>query len=207
MKLYEFRLKFHWSLFLRVHKQYSNIGSDNGLAPGDKPLTEPKMVSLVTHIRITRPQWVNLCGAVPVYACVCYHFDTQFPRMLWRQIDCTITKSYVFTKRLWYFDFDEGTTYLKLGYHCVPADVISPITALSQHAADTALTTNLHIFPSWFLRPAIHWPCRQSKLSTGSFEITQHFRVSTLLGTFGKTRSIQCLLMTWLLASPGHQQP
>ena len=29
MKMFEFRLKFHWSLFLK----YSSIGSDNGLAP------------------------------------------------------------------------------------------------------------------------------------------------------------------------------
>ena len=27
--------------------------------PGDKPLSEPKMVRLPTHICITRPQWVN----------------------------------------------------------------------------------------------------------------------------------------------------
>ena len=29
--------------------------------PGDKPSSEPVMVSLLTHICITRPQWVNLC--------------------------------------------------------------------------------------------------------------------------------------------------
>ena len=28
--------------------------------PGDKPLTEPMMVSLSTHICVTRPQWVNI---------------------------------------------------------------------------------------------------------------------------------------------------
>ena len=28
--------------------------------PGDKPLSEPMMVSLLKHIYITRPQWVNL---------------------------------------------------------------------------------------------------------------------------------------------------
>ena len=28
--------------------------------PGDKPLSEPMMVSLLTHICITRPQWVKL---------------------------------------------------------------------------------------------------------------------------------------------------
>ena len=28
--------------------------------PGDKPLSEPTMVSLPTHIWVTRPQWVNI---------------------------------------------------------------------------------------------------------------------------------------------------
>ena len=28
--------------------------------PGDKPLSEPVMVSVLTHICVTRPQWVNL---------------------------------------------------------------------------------------------------------------------------------------------------
>ena len=31
--------------------------------PGDKPLSEPMMVNLLTHICITRPQWVNQCCA------------------------------------------------------------------------------------------------------------------------------------------------
>ena len=29
--------------------------------PGDKPLSEPMMVSLLTHIFVTRPQWVKNC--------------------------------------------------------------------------------------------------------------------------------------------------
>ena len=29
--------------------------------PGDKPLSEPMMVNLPTHICVTRPQWVNVC--------------------------------------------------------------------------------------------------------------------------------------------------
>ena len=28
--------------------------------PGDKPLSEPLMVNLLTHICVTRPQWVNI---------------------------------------------------------------------------------------------------------------------------------------------------
>ena len=31
--------------------------------PGDKPLSEPVMVSLLMHICVTRPQWVNLLGS------------------------------------------------------------------------------------------------------------------------------------------------
>ena len=30
--------------------------------PGDKPLSEPMMVSLLTHICVTRPQWFNMCS-------------------------------------------------------------------------------------------------------------------------------------------------
>ena len=33
MKTNEFRLRFHWSLFVGSNQQYSSIGSDNGLAP------------------------------------------------------------------------------------------------------------------------------------------------------------------------------
>ena len=33
MKMYGFRLKFHWSLLLGSNQQYSVIGSENGLAP------------------------------------------------------------------------------------------------------------------------------------------------------------------------------
>ena len=33
LKMLELRLKFHWSLFLRVNQQYFSIGSGNGLAP------------------------------------------------------------------------------------------------------------------------------------------------------------------------------
>ena len=70
MKMYEFllNLKFYWSLFLRTQLTISSIGSDNGSRrrPGDKPLSEPMMVSLLTHICVTRPRWVFIkpltCG-------------------------------------------------------------------------------------------------------------------------------------------------
>ena len=71
MKMFQLRLQFHWSLFLRVQLtifQHWLFGSDNGLAPsrqqaiirpGNKPLSEPMMVSWLTHICVTRPQWVK----------------------------------------------------------------------------------------------------------------------------------------------------
>ena len=36
--------------------------------PGDKPLSEPVMVSLLTHICVTRPQWVNTSGYSTVWS-------------------------------------------------------------------------------------------------------------------------------------------
>ena len=57
MKMYEFRLKF-------VPKgPINNIPALVQIMawrrPGDKPLSEPMMVSLLTHICVTRLQWVN----------------------------------------------------------------------------------------------------------------------------------------------------
>ena len=34
--------------------------------PGDKPLSEPGMVSLLTHICVTRPQWVKLWMSIKI---------------------------------------------------------------------------------------------------------------------------------------------
>ena len=61
MKRYEFRVKFHWSLFLRfeltiIHALIQIMGWRR---PGDKPLFEPMIVSLLTHICVARPQWVK----------------------------------------------------------------------------------------------------------------------------------------------------
>ena len=57
MKMYEFRLRFHWILFPWVLSVLVQIMAWR--RPGDKPWFEPMMVSLLTHICVTRPQWVN----------------------------------------------------------------------------------------------------------------------------------------------------
>ena len=61
--------------------------------PGDKPLSEPMMVSLLTHICVTRPQWVNgawcannemyykmliLKGRNDIY---CYYLNYNLPKL------------------------------------------------------------------------------------------------------------------------------
>ena len=61
MKMFDFQLRFHWRLFLRV--QYSSIGSDNGLAP-----VEPRpvcwLISIVSGnglspVRLEAITWIN----------------------------------------------------------------------------------------------------------------------------------------------------
>ena len=52
---------FHWSLFLGFKLTI--------FRPGDKPLSGPMMLSLLTHICVTRPQWVN--SSLHISSCVC----------------------------------------------------------------------------------------------------------------------------------------
>ena len=58
MKIFEFRLNFHWSLF-SINNIPALVQIMAWRRPGDKPLFEPMMVNLRTHICVTRPQWVN----------------------------------------------------------------------------------------------------------------------------------------------------
>ena len=44
--------------------------------PGNKPLSEPMMVNLLTHICITLPQWVNCGGCEEVYTAL--NLSVQF---------------------------------------------------------------------------------------------------------------------------------
>ena len=62
MKMLKFRLNFHWSLFLRFPSTISQhlVQIMAWRRPGDKPLSEPMMFNLLTHICVTRPQWVNI---------------------------------------------------------------------------------------------------------------------------------------------------
>ena len=41
--------------------------------PGDKPLSEPMMVSLLTQVRVTRPQWVKIWNTVETLYSTIYY--------------------------------------------------------------------------------------------------------------------------------------
>ena len=61
MKMLEFRLRFHWSLFLMgpINNIPALVQIMAWHRSGDKPLSEPMMVSLLMHICVTQPQWVK----------------------------------------------------------------------------------------------------------------------------------------------------
>ena len=52
LKMYGFRLKFHWSSINNIPALVQIIG---WCWPGNRPSSEPMMVSLLTHICVTRP--------------------------------------------------------------------------------------------------------------------------------------------------------
>ena len=62
--------------------------------PGDKPLSEPMMVSVLTHICVTRPQWVKTDNKASRIAC-------------WIQVLDVVHLGYIFTSFFrWLMNFD-----------------------------------------------------------------------------------------------------
>ena len=59
VKLFDFLLKCHWSLF-PWFQLTAWVQVMAWRRSGDKPLSERMMVSLLTHICVTRPQWVKI---------------------------------------------------------------------------------------------------------------------------------------------------
>ena len=51
--------------------------------PGNKPLSEPMMVSLLTHICITRPQWVKGKATNTIYLCQVHLAPKELYHVIW----------------------------------------------------------------------------------------------------------------------------
>ena len=66
-------------------------------SPGDKPLSEPMIVRLPTHICVTRPQWVNNCVLFCrlVWFCICSYFTTLANSMDMLIRNTTVTNDHV----------------------------------------------------------------------------------------------------------------
>ena len=63
MKMHEFRLRFHWSLFLRFELTNSSIGLDNGLVPTSRQATVRINDGYITDAYMSHwPQWVKRPG-------------------------------------------------------------------------------------------------------------------------------------------------
>ena len=66
--------------------------------PGDKPLSEPMLISLPTHICVTRPQWVKR-GMVEIYSYVMFAKEREQFSQAW--------KSLVFPSAMPYLSYHE----------------------------------------------------------------------------------------------------
>ena len=66
--------------------------------PGEKPLSEPMMVSLLTHICVTRPQWVNCHMKKSSYTMVPVSLRTRTSKLStepWRDISYLFIHNFV----------------------------------------------------------------------------------------------------------------
>ena len=100
--------------------------------PGDKPLSEPMMVSLLTPMCVTRPQWVNTMRPLDSYLLICSQ-GTSYG--------------------------ESGVTFLGSVSASVPVTVswpshISPGTAGTWFLSSYKLTAAGKVAPCWLVAPA-----------------------------------------------------
>ena len=65
--------------------------------PGDKPLSEPMMVNLLTHICAARPQWVNMLNRLKdalTFRIISWRlFDRRRPNSQWSKSTCCLSNT------------------------------------------------------------------------------------------------------------------
>ena len=93
--IYQIWLKVHWSFVPKgpMNNIPALVQIMAWRRPGDKPLSEPMMVSLLTHICVTRPQWVK---NTKIYAMLWVHINHRqtpiYHTDVWAFVCYTITK-------------------------------------------------------------------------------------------------------------------
>ena len=104
---------------------------------GDKPLFEPMMVSLPTHICVTRPQWVNICINLKCIICYANHITIIrkccIIQSYWSYIYCC-PDSYWYSLSNWsaliisfYISGTYTGTYLTLNYGHIMLHVVEVV--------------------------------------------------------------------------------
>ena len=68
IKLCKFRWRFHWTMLMGpINNIPALVQILVWQRPGDKPFSEPLMVALLTHICVTRLQWVKMHHLIEKY--------------------------------------------------------------------------------------------------------------------------------------------
>ena len=102
MKMYEFRLKFHWSLSLGVKVTIFQHWFRYGLAPSRRQTVSWTNDVILTHICVTQPHWVNTSA---------YNILTH-----WSLVAQQCIKDFVIINSLW--PCDAISIWI---YHCNPS--------------------------------------------------------------------------------------
>ena len=112
MKTYEFRLRFYWSLFTRMIPALVQIMA--WCWPGDKSLSEPVMISLLTHKCITCPQWVNSLWNSGFFGNLWYLNKTRSKLVIttWFKLSWKCLRLHRKKRSLWHHDMETLSTLL-----------------------------------------------------------------------------------------------
>ena len=127
MKMYEFRLRFHWSLFLKLELTalvQIMAWHRPGLV-GAKPLSEPMIVSLLTHICVTWPQWVNSLAPV--------RFEWNSREVIFKLISV----------------IDSWITSCEIALRCMSLDLTDDKSRLVQVMSSCYQATNHYLSEGW----------------------------------------------------------
>ena len=91
--------------------------------PGDKPLSEPMMVSSLMHICVTRPQWVKCLMRVIIWALSNFICETN--RLLWHLCRKPINIFNFFAAGVAIYIYKIDNHYSRLGYKILWTDELN----------------------------------------------------------------------------------
>ena len=174
MKIYEFRWGFHWCLFQHWRR------------PGDAPLSEPVMVSLLMHICVIRPQWINaaatLYGGWLIIYLICSNHNLIYNSNFWnidifdgsikssRPSETYIGEIFIEIQYFWQIEMNVKMSLANWRQFCLGLDVLIMMT--------TILMVELPFTKQWFSYSMNSCWLFSSSLTTFSIYVTCCYCVS-----------------------------